>query len=328
MNVKTENNFFKIKQIHNETLQILGQINLNYEQVKYKLGLNDKNDNKNSINTINDIIVNIQEEPKKQEVSPKIQEVAPKKQEEAPKIQEAPKKDINAVILDKKNIVFTNTGTTDSSEISKNIMNHIFNVVYKDNDFIEKYLKSEEEGLNSLIYCISNLFKLMRIFNQDFFMRLLTILSEKDAFEEMFNTINEDFEDKDDRKQYLIDSFFIKFGGDLYDTTIKKIYKQKEKELEQKCNRDLAIYRTYYNESNNKIMLMNQFLYDFIQSNNETGLKKLLVNTKGGKDVANILIDLIENVLKLKEIYGNYKDKIDTINDYYKQIVDKHSRIF
>jgi transcriptional antiterminator len=73
--------------------------------------------------------------------------------------------------------------TTNSSEISKNIMTHIFNVYkeHKDTDFIEKYLESsEKDGIKSLIYCISNLFKLMRIFNQDFFMRLLTIISEKD----------------------------------------------------------------------------------------------------------------------------------------------------
>ena len=340
MNVTTANNILKIRQNHDETLKYLRDINLNYEQMKNKLGLS--NDNKSSINTIDDITVNIpekkqEEAPKTQEVAAKKQEVAAKKQEVIPKIQEeAPKtqevvpknQDVNAIILNKKQVAFTNMNTNDSSVISKNIMDHIFNL-YNGNVFIEKYLKpeTEVEGLKSLIYCMSNLFKLIRILNQDFFMRLLTILSEKEDFDEMFELINADFEDKDKRKQFLIDSLFIKFNETTYANTIKIIYEGKDTQLTQKMNRDSIIYCTYY-PGNYKIMLMNQFLYDFIQLNNETALKKLLVNTKRGNGVVDILTDLIDNVLKLKELYDNYKDKIDTINDFYKKIVDKHSRIF
>ena len=330
MNVFNTNDdiFQTISQIHEnneQTLKYLKGVNFNLN-----LGFETKPPLK-----INDIINDKQNDKPKQKDEPKQKEVPKKEdkpeQKDVSKKEEIPK-DINAVIVDKKKVVFTDTTTTNSSEISKNIMTHIFSVYKdnKDNEFIEKYLKSDEKGgLDSLIYCISNLFKLMRIFNQDFFMRLLTILSEKDKFNEMFELINKNFTDKDQRKQFFIDSVFIKFDDELYNNTIKTIYKGKDKELEQKMNRDYLIYKTYYpNTTNKKIMLMNQFLYDFIQLNNGTNLNILLVNTTRGNDMAIILMDLINNVLKLKDIYGSYKDKIDIINDYYKQIVDKHSRIF
>jgi hypothetical protein len=301
---------------HDETLKYLNDINLKYEEVINSLGL--LSSKISSPNTINDIIKN---------VSIKESVTEPKKQEDETK-------NINAIILDKKKVTFSNMYTTNSSEISKNIMTHIFNVYkeHKDTDFIEKYLQSgEKDGIKSLIYCISNLFKLMRIFNQDFFMRLLTIISEKDVFDEMFDLINKNFSDKDERKTFLIDSFFLKFDNTIYDT-IKIIYnqkKEKQQPLDQKFKRDTTMYNMYNKSNrNDKIILMNQFLYDFIELNNDENLKKLLVNTTRGNDVANLLTDLIDNVLKLKEIYLNYVGKIDTINEYYKKIVDKHSRIF
>jgi len=302
---------------HDETLKYLNDINLKYEEVINSLGL--LSSKISSPNTINDIIKN---------VSIKESVTEPKKQEDETK-------NINAIILDKKKVTFSNMYTTNSSEISKNIMTHIFNVYkeHKDTDFIEKYLESsEKDGIKSLIYCISNLFKLMRIFNQDFFMRLLTIISEKDVFDDMFDSINTNFSDKDERKTFLIDSFFLKFDNTIYDNTIKIIYnqkKEKQQPLDQKFKRDTTMYNMYNKSNrNNKIILMNQFLYDFIELNNDENLKKLLVNTTRGNDVANLLTDLIDNVLKLKEIYLNYVGKIDTINEYYKKIVDKHSRIF
>jgi hypothetical protein len=296
MSVKTI--FTDIRKNHDETKKILDDINLKYENVISSLGLLSS-----SPTTIDDVIKNVPPN----------------------------KKDINKITLDKKKVSFSNMKTNDSSEISKNIMTHIFNMYNDDKDInmIEKYLKSnEKDGMKSLIHCISNLFKLMRIFNQDFFMRLLTILSEKDVFNEMFDLINKDFGDKEERKTFLIDSFFLKFDDTIYDT-IKTIYEGKEKELMQKFKRDTTIYNTYNTSNkNDKIILMNQFLYDFIGLNNEANLKKLLVNTTRGNDIANILTDLIDNILKLKEIYENYVNKINTINQYYKKIVDKHSRIF
>jgi hypothetical protein len=245
--------------------------------------------------------------------------------------EDSKKKEVSITTSNKKTITFASY--SNASQMAEAIMDHL-ETVYK-GDFIGKYLKphnDESKGKNSLIYCISNIFKIMRIFNQDFFVRLLTILSDNEIFNEMYNelndiTINEEKEQQIQEKKNFIDSFFIKFSEEQYKNIKSKIYTNKQEELEIKILRDNKLYNLYF-ESNEKKLLMNQFLYDFIQINNDRGLTNLLTNSKSAQYLGTILCDVIDNILNLKEIYNKYKDFIGPTNIYYKKIIEKYTRIF
>jgi len=261
-----------------------------------------------------------------------IEDIIKKKPTETsqPTSKDEKKSDNSSVNLEGKSLTFTNLTTVNASGISKFILDFI--ATKYEGKFVKDYLfkkdYDEDKSIENLIYCILNIFKIMRIFNQDFFVKILVVLSDVEEFNKMFELINEEFseEERNVKKKFFIDSFFLKI--DPQSKTMNMIYKDKINELEKKLQRDKSLYKEYYSGDEENKILMNQFFYDFLPLNNQDNLNRLLVNKPTGAEFGNILLSVIDNILKMQTIYESYSGKIATIDEFYKTILDKNNRIF